>query len=86
MKNPWAYLSFGDVVATCDAHDRIEIIKKCTNPKKLRAYIKYPDTQKTVIQAAERRLRSLSPARQAASMARFEQRCKDGPLPSVPSV
>lgn len=57
--NPWAYQSFGHIVATCDAHDRIEKIKKAEDVDWLGRVLKWHDTQKTVRQAAARRISKL---------------------------
>lgn len=61
MKNPW---ETGDVfngihMATCAAEDRLDRVKTA-GPDQLRAMIAWPGTQKTVRQAAERRLRKLT--------------------------
>jgi len=64
MKNPWetgeTFRWAGRVTrpAWCDARSRLDRVREA-GPEKLRAMIAWPDTQKTVRQAAERRLRKL---------------------------
>ena|GEM_PF-6704600 len=59
MTNPWEYPAYGTTIATNDGPSRLAIIKRCTNVKKLRAYMAWEGTQKTVRLAAERRIRKL---------------------------
>ena len=59
--NPWAYQTFeGRWVQTCSAADRLVVVRETTDPDRLRTIITWPHTQKTVRQAAERRLRKLT--------------------------
>lgn len=60
MKDPWLTGSVfcGIRCRTCGCDDRLRIVKRAT-PDQLRAIIAWPDTQKTVRLAAERRLRKL---------------------------
>jgi hypothetical protein len=65
MNNPWSkpapsYMSPLRVLTTCGVDDRIRLVKETDDPATLRAMIDHPNTQKTVRQAAERRLRKLS--------------------------
>jgi hypothetical protein len=64
MKNPWetGAVCGGVKVAWVDAENRMRRVKEA-NAKKLKAMIKWPDTQKTVRLAAERRLRKLTAKR-----------------------
>lgn len=47
-------------VTTCDVVSRLEMVKKSTDADWLEAVIKHHATQKTVVKAAERRLRRLN--------------------------
>jgi hypothetical protein len=51
---------------TCDAADRISQIKRSDDAAWLQAVVKCVDNQKTVQQAAERRLRKLTKQKQPA--------------------
>lgn len=60
IKSPWLAKVYG--VQGCeygDVESRISRVKEA-NAKKLKEMIKWPDTQKTVRLAAERRLRKIS--------------------------
>lgn len=62
MRNPWetgAVVGNGVHVMYCDVLSRLNCVKTAT-PERLRAMIVWPDTQKTVRQAVERRLRKLN--------------------------
>jgi len=49
---------------TCEASERIQMVRESTDDEWLLAVIKHPHTQKTVKQSAERRLRKLCPCYQ----------------------
>lgn len=61
MADPWGKWDehFKDMGSTCDAHDRIAQIKTSVSIEWLWRVLNVPGTQKTVIKAAERRLRKL---------------------------
>lgn len=64
MKNPWICGHFHNAginhdVETCDAESRLDVVRKETDPQRLRDFIAWEFTQKTVRQAAERRLRKI---------------------------
>lgn len=49
-----------DYVITCDATDRIRIVRESNDPEWLAAVVREPNTQKTVVAAAQARLRKLA--------------------------
>ncbi|MCP4259071.1 MAG: hypothetical protein GY774_16420 [Planctomycetes bacterium] len=59
MKNPWLANEYGKGAAYCDVESRIRLVKEAST-KKLKEMINWPDTQKTVRVAAERRLRKIT--------------------------
>lgn len=64
MKNPWrtGTVCGGVEVAWVDAENRMRRVKNA-DAKELKEMIKWPDTQKTVRLAAERRLQKLTAQR-----------------------
>lgn len=59
-KNPWsAGRGYGTECAWVDVESRLMRVKEA-NAKKLKEMIEWPDTQKTVRLAAERRLRKIT--------------------------
>lgn len=68
MKNPWICGQYdGHEMQTVDATSRLDAIKRM-NADELRAVIAWPDNQKAVQQAAERKLRKLSKIQPGATM------------------
>ncbi|NQU75723.1 MAG: hypothetical protein HQ546_05355 [Planctomycetes bacterium] len=65
MKNPWetGEVYAGIRSAWCDATSRIDRVRETTDAAKFRDMIAWPDTQKTVRLAAERRLRKIEKGR-----------------------
>lgn len=63
MKSPWLVEDLQDVCPgcqTCSAADRLQMVKESTDRAWLIQVINWRDSQKTVIEAAGRRLRRLT--------------------------
>ena len=64
LTNPWRCTNplYPVGTQTCDAASRLEMVKITSDPLWLNAVTLWPETQKTVRQAAERRLRWVNKA------------------------
>jgi hypothetical protein len=74
-RDPWLTTECGQQCRTIDAQSRLAEVRAMTSPSKLQAVIDWPDTQKTVRRAAERRLRNVTRCDRAACTAYSAGHC-----------